>query len=143
MPVRLDLHADFQFLGRTIDDVGDDVDADVERDAGDGIRLGALESRWPAVRDGEGEYRALARHLAPFDVAPAAGENAHRAREVLILLRCLAVLDHELLLLRRLPERHAEIIMFDVALDAERIVQCDRHDDALYWFGTSASAALE
>src|SRR6202035_1015311 len=73
VPVRLDLHADFQFLGRAIDDVGDEVDADVERDAGDGIRLGALEGRWSAVRNGEGEYRALARHFAPFDIAAAAG----------------------------------------------------------------------
>ena len=142
MPVWLDLHADFQLLGRAVDHVGDDVDADVERDAGDGIGLGALEGRRPAVRDGEGEHRALARHLAPFDVAPPAGEDAHRAREVLIFLRRLAVLDHELLLPRRLPERHAEIVVLDVALDAERIVQCDSHD-ALYWFGTSASAALE
>jgi hypothetical protein len=31
--------------------------------------------------------------------------------------------------------------MLNVALDAERVVECDGHD-ALYWFGTSASAAL-
>jgi hypothetical protein len=31
--------------------------------------------------------------------------------------------------------------MLDVALDLERIVECDSHD-TLYWFGTSANAAL-
>ena len=60
--------------------------------------------------DGVGEHLALAGHLAPFDVAAPAGEDADRPREVLVLLGRLAVLDDELLLPRRLPERHAEIV---------------------------------
>jgi hypothetical protein len=31
--------------------------------------------------------------------------------------------------------------MLDVALNVERVIECDGHD-ALYWFGTSARAAL-
>jgi hypothetical protein len=50
------------------------------------------------MRDGVGEYHALAGDFAPFDVAPLAGEDAHGAREVLILAGGLAVLDDELLL---------------------------------------------
>src|SRR6202035_3248313 len=98
----------------------------------------AVERRRPAMRDGEAEHRALAGHLAPFDVAPPSGEDAHRPREVLVLLGALAVLDDQLLLPRRLPERQAEIVMLDVALDVERVVQRDGHGHALYSAGTSA-----
>ncbi len=87
MPVRLHLHADLQLLGRAIDDVGDEVDADVERDAHHGVRLGAAKGRRAALGDGVGVHHALAGDLAPFDVAPPAGEDAHRTRKVLIFLR--------------------------------------------------------
>src|SRR6516225_12177218 len=100
-----------------------------------------MKRRRPAVRNSEGEDRAPAGDLTPFNVAPSASEDAHRAGKVLIFLCCLAVLDDKLLLPRGLPERHAKIVMPDVTLDLERFVECDRHD-ALYWFGTSASAAL-
>ena len=134
----------FSSSAAAVDDVGDEVDADVERDARDRIGLGAAERRRAAMGDGVGEHRALARHLAPFDVAPPAGEDAHRPREVLILLGRLAVLDDELLLPRRLPERHGEVEVLDVALDAERVVQCDGHGVlASLYSGTSARAALE
>src|SRR5262249_23548822 len=97
------------------------------------------------MRDGEGVHLALAGDLAPFDIAPSAGEDAHGPREMLKLLRHFAELDHELFLPRRLPERHAEIVVLDIAaLDVERIVQCHSHDVLdTYWFGTSAIAALE
>src|SRR5262249_58966559 len=95
--------------------------------ARDRVRLLAVERRRPAVRDGEAEHRALAGDLAPFDVAPPAGEDAHRPREVLILFRRLAILDDELLLPRRLPERQAEVVMPDVAPDVERVVQGGGH----------------
>src|SRR5262249_27692177 len=111
------------------------------RHAGDSIGRYAVKRRRAAVRNGEGEYRALAGDLTPFDVAAPAGEDAHRAWEVLIFFCRLAVLDDELLVPCGLPERHSKIVMLDVALDVERIVECDTHD-ALYWFGTSASAAL-
>ena len=124
MPVRLHLHADLQLLGLAVDDVGDEVDADVERDADHRVGLVAAERRRAAMGDGVGEHHALARHLAPFDVAPPAGEDAHRAREVLILAGRLAILDDELLLLRSLPIGLGEVEVLDGALDAERVVQC-------------------
>src|SRR5215469_8955252 len=105
------------------------------------VGLDTLKGRRPPVRNGEGEYGALAGDLPPFDVAASTSENAHRAWKVLVLLCRLAVLDDELLLPRGLPERHAKIIMFDVTPDIECVVECDCHN-ALYWFGTSASAAL-
>src|SRR5215469_10673530 len=108
MPIRLHLHADLQLLGRAIDHVGDDIDTDIEGHAGDGIGLDTLKSRWPAVRNGEGEYGAFAGDLTPFDVAASAGEDAYRAREVLVLLCRFAVLDDELFLPCGLPERHAK-----------------------------------
>ena len=53
MPVRLHLHADLQVLGLAVDHVGDDVDADVERHARDGVGLGAAGTagvpRWAMV----------------------------------------------------------------------------------------------
>src|SRR5215472_15139226 len=98
MPVRLHLHADLELLGRAIDHVGDDVDTDVKGHVGDGVRLDALKGRRPAVCNGEREYRALARDLTPFDVPASTGEDAHRARKVLVLLCRLAVLDDEFLL---------------------------------------------
>src|SRR5690242_9931206 len=119
MPVWLHFHADLQLLGRAVDHAGDDVDTDIECHAGNGIGLGALKRRWSTMRNCEGEYRAPAGHLAPFDVAAPAGKDAHRARKMLILLCRLAVLDHELLLPRRFPERHAKIVMPDVTPDLE------------------------
>src|SRR5215467_13707969 len=141
MPVCLHLHADLELLRRAVDHAGDDIDADFKRHARNRIGLPALERRRPAVRDREREHRALAGDLTPFDVAAAACKYAHRTGKVLVSLRGLAVLDDELLLPRRLPERHAKIVVLDVALDVERIVECERHDD-LYWLGISASAAL-
>src|SRR5215469_18011733 len=138
MPIWLDLHPNLQLLGRTVDHAGDDVDADVECHASDGIGLDAPKRRRPALRNGEGEDRAPAGDLTPFDVAPSASEDAHRAWKVLIFLCRLAVLDDELLLPRGLPERHAKIVMLDLTLDIERIIDCDGHN-ALYWFGTCAS----
>src|SRR6185503_11819518 len=91
MPVRLHLHADLQVLGLAVDQIGNEIDADVERHAGDGIRLLALERGRAAMRYRVGEHRALARDLTPFDVAAPSGEDADRARKVLILAGRLAV----------------------------------------------------
>src|SRR5437763_5951430 len=125
MPIGPNLRPDLQLLGRAVHHPGDDIDADVKCHAGDGIRLGALKRRWPAMRDSEGEYCTLAGHLPPFDVASPAGENAHRPWKVLIFLCRLAVLDNELLLPCSFPERHTEIVMLDVELDRDRVVECD------------------
>src|ERR1700751_3552190 len=96
MPIRLDVHPDLQLLGRAVDHASDDIDPDVECHAGDGIGLDTVKCRRPAVGNSEGEYRPFTGDLAPFDVAPSAGEDAHRAWKVLIFLCRLAVLDHEL-----------------------------------------------
>src|SRR5690242_13414965 len=93
MPVGLHRHSDLELIGAAVDHSGDEVDADIERDARHRIRLVAAEGRRSAMRDGEGEQRALAGDLAPFDVSAPAREDAHRAWEVLVLLRRLAVLD--------------------------------------------------
>src|SRR5262245_41030069 len=122
MPVRLHLHADLELLGVAVDDIGDEVDADVERDAHHSIRLGATECRRAAMGDGIGEYHAVAGHLAPFDVTPPTGKDTHRPGEMLVLASRLAILEDELLLLRPLPIRLGEIEVLDGALDAERIV---------------------
>src|SRR5712671_1764448 len=127
MPVGLDLQADLELLGLAVDDVGDEVAADVERDAHDGIGLGAAERRRAALRDGVGEHLALARHLAPFDVAPPSGEDADRPREVLIFSGRLAVLHEQLLLLRPFPIGLGEVEVLDRALDAQRVVECFGH----------------
>src|SRR5262249_30471980 len=121
---------------------GDEVDADVERDAHHCVGLCAAEGGRAAVRDGVGEHHAPARHLAPFDVAPSSGEDAHRPREVMVLAGGLAILDDELLLLRPLPIGLGEVEVLDGALDADRIVECLDHGRLAY-SGTSTSAALE
>src|SRR5215475_11416471 len=94
------------------------------------------------MRDGVREHYAVAGDLAPFDVAPLAGEDAHRAREVLILAGGLAVLDDKLLLAGAVPIRLREIEMFNRAFDAERVVECSRHGRLAY-SGTRTRAALE
>src|SRR5919197_5339169 len=94
------------------------------------------------MRDGVGEHYALPGDVAPFDVAPPAGEDAHGAREVLILAGGLAVLDDELLLPPGLPIRLREIEVFNRAFDAERVIQCFRHGRLAY-SGTRTRAALE
>src|SRR6266568_3243874 len=94
------------------------------------------------MRDGVGEHHALARDFTPFDVAPLAREDAHWAREVLILAGGLAVLDDELLLAGALPIRLGEIEVFNRTLDAERVVECFRHSRPAY-SGTRTKAALE
>src|SRR5262249_28415272 len=136
------LHADLQFRRRAVDDVGNEVDADVERDAHHRVGLGAAEGRRAAMSDGVGEHHALARHLAPFYVPPSSGEDAHRPPELLALTGCLAILDADLLLLRPLPIGLGEVEVLDGALDADRIVECLGHGRLAY-SGTSTSAALE
>src|SRR5205085_6534420 len=106
------------------------------------VGLGAAEGRRAAVGDGVGEHHALARDFPPFNVAPPSGEDAHRAREVLILARHLAILEHELPLLRALPVGFGEVEVPDGALDAERVVECFGHTRLAY-SGTSIRAALE
>jgi len=128
MPVGFHLHADFQFLHRAVDDVGNEVDADVQRDAHQRVGLGAAEGRRAALGDSVGEHHALARYLAPFNVAPAPGEDTHGPWEVLVLAGRLAILDDELLLLRPLPIGLGEVEVLDGALDAERVVECFGHD---------------
>jgi len=142
VPVGFHLHADLQFRRRAVDDVGNEVDADVERDAHHRVGLEAAEGRRAALGDSVGEHHALARYLAPFDVAPAPGEDTHGPWEVLVLAGGLAVLDDELLLLRPFPIGLGEIEVLDGALDAERIVECFGHG-RLAHSGTSTSAALE
>src|SRR5581483_11271539 len=127
VPVRLDLHADLQFVGCAFDHVGNDINPDIARHTGDGVRFAALKRGWAAVGDSEREHRAFARYLAPFNITAPPGEDTHGTRKVLIFLRGLAVLDDEFLLPRCFPEWHTEIVVFDVAFDAERIVQCDGH----------------
>src|SRR5262245_9501692 len=94
------------------------------------------------MRDSIREHHALAGDFAPFDVAPLAGENTHRAREVLILAGGLAVLDDELLPPRALPIRFGEIEVFNCTLYAESVVECFRHGRLAY-SGTRTRAALE
>src|SRR5262249_55926466 len=142
IPMRLDLHADLDLLGGTVNEVGDEVHADVERHARDRVRLGAVKYRWAAMRDGVREHHALAGDFAPFEVAPLAGEDAHRAREVLILSGGLAVLDDQLLLPGALPIGLREIEVFNRALDTEGVVECFRHGRLAY-SGTRTRAALE
>src|SRR5262249_47126777 len=131
-PVGFHLHTDLQFRRRAVDDVGNEVDPDVERDAHHRVGLGAAERRRCAVGDGVGEHHALARYLAPFDVAPSSGEDAHRPREVLVLAGGLAILDDELLLLRPFPIGLGKVEVLDRALDAERIVECFGHARLAY-----------
>src|SRR5262249_14210236 len=140
VPVGLHLHADLELLARAIDHVGDEVDADIKRDADHGIRLGAAERRRAAVGDSVRVHHARAGDLAPFDIAPASGEDAHRARKVLILAGRLAVLEHELLAFGSFPVRLGEVEMPDGALDGQRVV---KGHVRLAHSGTSISAALE
>ncbi len=123
MPVRLHLQADFQLVDRTVDDVRNEVDADIERDAHDCIGLGATERGRAALGDGVGEHRALARNFTPLDITSPSREDAHRPREMLVLAGRLAMLDDELLLLRALPVGLGVIEMLDSAFDAERVVE--------------------
>src|SRR5450631_3521380 len=119
MPVGFYFHSDFQFRGGAMHDVGDEVDADIERYAHHRIGLGAAEGRRAARGGGVGEHHALAGDFAPLDVAASAGEDAHRAWKVLVFAGRLAALDDELLAPRSLPVRLGEIEVLDGALDAE------------------------
>src|SRR5690242_21364042 len=85
MPVGLHRHSDLELIGAAVDHSGDEVDADIERDARHRIRLVAAEGRRSAMRDGEGEQRALAGDLAPFDVSSRARKQAPRAEQKMIL----------------------------------------------------------
>src|SRR6185436_8039188 len=142
MPVRLHLHADLQLFGRAVDDVGEEVNADVERHAHHRVRLLAAEGGRAAIRDGVGVDRAFAGHLFPLDVAPPPGEDADRTRKVLELARRLAALEHELLLLRAFPVGLREVEMLDAALDGKSVFQRLVHDGLAY-SGTKTRAALE
>src|SRR5260370_38280698 len=97
MPMRLYLHVDLDLLGGAVDEVGDEVDADVERHARDSVRLCATKCGRAAMRDSVGEHHALAGDFAPFDIPPLAGEDAHRSREVLTFGGGAAGLASELL----------------------------------------------
>src|SRR5262249_41912465 len=106
------------------------------------VGLGAAEGWRAAVGHRVGEHHALARRLAPFDVAPSSGEDAHRPREVLVLAGGLAILDEELLLFRPLPIGLGKVEVLDGALAPALIVECFAHGPLAY-SGTSTSAALE
>src|SRR5262249_5763274 len=128
--------------GGTGDEVGNEVDADVERHARDRVRLGAAKYRRAPMRDGIGEHHALARDFAPFDVAPLAGEDAHRAREVLILAGGLAVLDDEFLPAGPPPVRFGKNAEVKCTLCARRVREWFCPDRVAH-SGTRPRAALE
>src|SRR6478736_4429987 len=62
-------------------------------------------------------------YLAPFDVGLAAGEDAGWARVMLILAGRPAILDDQLLLARRRPERLREAGRLDRAPDARSVIE--------------------
>ena len=94
-PERFDRKADAHFVKLAMHDIGQYIDANVERDGGDEERLMALERLARASGDCVGEDLAFARDFAPFEVGPP-GEETGCAREELILAALAAVLNDQL-----------------------------------------------
>src|SRR5262245_65757219 len=93
-PERLDLEADTHFVEPAMHDVGEHVDADVERDRRDEEWLVALEGFARATGDRVGENLALPGHFPPLEIGPSA-EDAGSAREELILAALAVVLAQQ------------------------------------------------
>src|SRR5262249_54676492 len=114
-------------LGRAVHDVGQNIDADVERHGGDEERLVTLERLARAARDRIGEELALSGGFTPLE-NPAAREKAGGAREEMMLAAFAVVLDEQLLGARAVPVRLGEAARLGgLALDAQRVVQRCAH----------------
>src|SRR5215510_1519060 len=122
-PERLDAQADLELVARAAHDIGHHVHAFVERDEADRERLMALERRARAIGDREGEDLALARNLAPFEVAMAV-VDARRAREELVLAAALVELEEQSLLACGVPIGFGERARLGrLAGDVQRVVE--------------------
>src|SRR6185503_20063264 len=101
-PIGLDLRADRYLIEPAMDDIGDDIDADIERHRRDQVRFLATKIGRTAPTDRIGEDFPRARHFAPFEIAVTV-EEAVGPRNKLVLAAFAVELQEQFLLARSFP----------------------------------------